>query len=61
MDQPQPQPNIAINGDEARILMASMMDGSVQAPTNIVISLFTRLNELSVNQPPQLQAESNDQ
>lgn len=60
MDRPQPPPNIALNGDEARILMASMMDGSVQAPTNIVISLFTRLNELSINQPPQLSETPNE-
>lgn len=61
MDQLQPQTNITISGDEARILMALMMDGNVLGSTGIVIGLFTRLNELNVNQPQQLPETPNEQ
>ena len=49
----QPQYNIALGGDEARILMAAMMNTDIQSPIGMTILLFTRLNELSINQPPQ--------
>lgn len=46
------EPNISLDGNEARTLIAVLMSTNVAAPVGPTIALFIRLNELSVNQPP---------
>ena len=46
-----PELNVAISGDEARILMTALINSDVSAPMKDAIALFMRLNEISVNQP----------
>jgi hypothetical protein len=48
--------NIALSGNEARILVAALMSTEMSAPVGPTIHLFMRLNELSVNQPPEVTA-----
>jgi hypothetical protein len=55
--QAQPQPNIALSGDEARILMAALRTTNVGAPIGITLNLFLQLSVLSQVQPPVQQAQ----
>jgi hypothetical protein len=50
---PRREPNIALDGEEARVLMSALMTSDTLAPMRITVSLFTQLNALSLNQPPQ--------
>lgn len=52
--QPQPENNIAINGDEARILMVALLQTTVRAPVATAIGLYTKLAEISYAQPQQV-------
>jgi hypothetical protein len=53
-------PNVVISGDEARLLMVSLMNCDQPAPARAVLSLYLRLAEVSQVQPP-LQKESTDE
>jgi len=44
--------NINITGDEARILMASMMQTAAALPIGRTLQLYMRLAQLSQVQPP---------
>lgn len=48
-----PAPNIALTGDEARLLMISLTQSMVRVPAAMAIGLYSRLNEISFAQPPQ--------
>lgn len=47
-----PAPNIALTGDEARILMAALSQSTVSIPSSVAITLYVRLNEIAQVQPP---------
>lgn len=53
----EPQPNIALSGDEARILMAALRTTNVGAPIGITVNLFLALSAISQVQPPVQQAQ----
>jgi hypothetical protein len=57
--QPQapqvPENNVALTGDEARVLIASLSQSGVQAPAAAIISLYLRLMNISQVQPPKQQ------
>lgn len=46
------EPNIALTGDEARILMAAMRTSSVAAPINTVLGIYMNLAAIAQVQPP---------
>lgn len=48
----RPDPNIVLSGDEARLLMMTLVSSKVSAPTSMAITLYVRLNEISFAQPP---------
>jgi hypothetical protein len=45
------EPNFTLTGDEARALMLIMATSTASLPTQVSISLFNRLNEISQVQP----------
>ena len=45
-------PNLSLNGDEARILMAALRTSNVSAPMSTVLNLYMTLAALSQVQPP---------
>ena len=49
------EPNINVSGDEARMLLKSMLD------TYEIIQLFVKLQQLSAVQPPQEQEQQDGQ
>lgn len=49
------QNNIALSGDEARILMAALRTTNVSAPIGITLNLFLALSVLSQVQPSPVQ------
>ena len=51
--QPDPQFNIRLTGDEARLMMLMMQSSPVSAPTAAAIQLYVRLSNLAQLQPPQ--------
>jgi hypothetical protein len=51
----EPQPNIALSGDEARILMAALRTTNIGAPMGITVNLYLALNAISQVQPPRVQ------
>lgn len=51
MADTQPQPNIALSGDEARILMAALRTTNMGAPVGITLNLYLQLAVLSQVQP----------
>ena len=48
----QAQPNIALNGDEARILLAALRTTNIAVPLSTALDLYLRLAMLSQVQPP---------
>lgn len=51
------EPNLAISGDEARLLMQAITNKGMQyngSAIPVVTSLLLRLQDISINQPPQL-------
>jgi len=44
--------NIYLSGDEARMLMATLLNSSVSLPAGITLQLYVRLANLSNVQPP---------
>jgi hypothetical protein len=50
--------NIAINGNEARILMAAIRTSDVSAPIGATLDLYLRLAAISQVQPPQQSMET---
>lgn len=57
MTQPiTPEPNLAITGDEARLMIAALAQCNTSVPAMATISLYTRLLGISQVQPPQTQS-----
>lgn len=46
------EPNISINGDEARILMVALRNLNLAAPVGTVLDLYIALSAISQVQPP---------
>jgi len=49
---PQAEYNVALSGDEARLLMITLTQSMVRVPASMAISLYYKLNEISFAQPP---------
>lgn len=45
-------PNINLNGEEARMLMAALLNTSVSLPAGQTLQLYVKLANLSNVQPP---------
>ena len=48
------EPNVALTGDEARMLMVALATSASALPANSVISLYLRLAQISQVQPPKV-------
>jgi len=59
MTDTQHEPNIALSGDEARILMAALRTTNVGAPIGVTVNLFLALSVLSQVQPPVQKVQGN--
>lgn len=46
------EPNVALTGDEARILMASLRTTSIGAPIGVTVNLYLKLAAIAQVQPP---------
>lgn len=49
--------NLALTGDEARVLMLAMATSPAPFPSKTTIKLWTELSEISQVQPPKPQTE----
>ena len=51
------EPNIAMTGDEARIIMNALVNSESPAPTGTTLKLYLKLNQISNVQPHQAEAQ----
>lgn len=49
------EPNIALNGDQARMLMAALRTSTIALPVGTALELYLSLAALSQVQPPSVQ------
>jgi len=50
--QQELEPNLAITGDEARLIVAALSQCTVAVPAMATLSLYNRLMSISQVQPP---------
>ena len=50
-----PQPNMAISGDEARVLMTALRTTNVLLPSGMTLNLYLALAAIAQVQPPTVQ------
>jgi len=55
-----PENNLSISGDEARVLMAALATATASVPASTVITLWFKLSSISNVQPPKLQGENSN-
>lgn len=48
----EPEPNLSVSGDEARMIMVALATSPANLPANSVVSLYLRLAQISQVQPP---------